>query len=251
MSKARPQMAYDVPDTYERLIAPRYAPVADALVALAAPTAGERVLELGAGTGLVTRRLVGRITAVDKYEQMLGHAQATVDAPNVDWRVGDYNEPLGFPPESFDLAVSGLTYVQDADAAVAELFRVLKPGGRLALSMWAPSYLELDLMNRAKAQLGDEPIPAPDPQAAAERLAGAGFAGVTVRALELAPEYASVDDYLDYRRGFGLPVGATEDGHRRFLEALGREAAAIARPDGSFRQGWRFALISAKRPAAD
>ena len=249
-------MPYDVPATYERLIAPRYAPVADALVELAAPRPGERVLELGAGTGLVTRRLVaqvvdGQITALDKYEQMLDEARKNVSAPNVDWCVGDYNEPLAFPDASFDLAVSGLTYVQDAPDAVRELFRVLRPGGRAALSMWATTYLELELMNRARAKLGVDPIPPPEPEAAARRMADAGFDALELRALELSPDYASVDDYIAYRRGFGVPLGADPDEHERHLWALADEVRAVTRPDGSFQQGWRFALIRAKRPAQD
>ena len=55
--------------------------------------------------------------------------------------MGDHNEPLALPDASFDLAVSGLTYVQDAPDAVRELFRVLRPRGRVALSMWATTYL--------------------------------------------------------------------------------------------------------------
>ena len=252
MTGLRPRMGYDMPEAYERLIAPRYAPVADALVERAAPHPGEQVLELGAGTGLVTRRVAplvgdGEVTALDRYEQMLDHARAVVTAPNVTWAVGDYNEPLPFPDESFDLVISGLTYVQDSADAVAEVQRVLRPSGRFAVSMWGSAYLELELMNKAKLRVGDDPIPAPDPAGVARRLAVIGFGDVEVEEIELTPEYDSVDDYLAYRRGFGIPVGSSPESHERYLQALGDEAAALARPDGSFRQGWRFALICAKR----
>lgn len=253
MAAARPQLGYNVPDTYESLIAPRYAPVADELVRLAAPRPGDQVLELGAGTGLVTRRVAplvagGTVAALDKYEQMLEKAREVVTDADVRWLIGDYNEPLPFAAESFDLVLSGLTYVQDTDEPVAEVLRVLRPGGRFALSMWGPAYRELDLMNRAKERLGDPPIPSPDPHGVIARLTAAGLEDVEVHELELAPQYRSIDDYLAYRRGFGVPLGSSPDDHERYLRVLGEEASAVANADGSFTQGWRFALIRARRP---
>ena len=53
---ARRGMTYDAPRKYARLIAPRHAPIADSLVRAAAPRSTDDVLELGAGTGLVTAR---------------------------------------------------------------------------------------------------------------------------------------------------------------------------------------------------
>jgi ubiquinone/menaquinone biosynthesis C-methylase UbiE len=61
MTKAAVRMDYDAPSAYRRLIAPRYAPIADALVAAAALRPGEQVLELCAGTGLVSSRVAAAI----------------------------------------------------------------------------------------------------------------------------------------------------------------------------------------------
>ena len=244
-------MDYNAPAVYEELIAPRYAPVADELVAAAGVLAGDRVLEIGAGTGLVTRRRAplvapgGLVVASDRSLAMLSVARrATGEAPVVFMEL-DYSERLPFPDGSFDVVVSGLTYVQDVDAQVAEIRRVLAPGGRFALTMWGAEYLELEMMSAAKRALGQPPIPAPQPDAVVARLEAAGFEQVERRDFELAPVYDSVDDYLAYRRGFGVPVGSEPADHDRYLEALGAEAKARCGPDGTFTQGWRFSLITA------
>ena len=65
MDRGRACMVYNAAETYERLIEPRYRPIADLLLEAAAPRATDRVLELGAGTGLPGRssaRCVGRRT---------------------------------------------------------------------------------------------------------------------------------------------------------------------------------------------
>src|SRR3954447_16448226 len=171
-------MAYDVPAAYEQLIAPRCAPVAERLVAIAGLAPADSVLELGAGTGLVTRLAAplvepgGSFLATDRSEAMLALAR---HAGGVRVAVADYGEPLEFPAESFDVVLSGLTYTQDSDETVAEIARVLKPAGRFALAMWGRDYLEFELMNAARRRVELDPLPRPDPDATERRLARAGF----------------------------------------------------------------------------
>jgi SAM-dependent methyltransferase len=253
-SSARTVTDYSAPSVYEALIAPRYAPVADELAAAAGVLAGDHVLEIGAGTGLVTRRLAplvqpeGVLVATDRSAAMLGIARETTGAGPVVFVEVDYTQSLPFPRESFDVAVSGLTYVQDVDEQVAELRRVLRPGGRFALTMWGADYLELRMMCNAKVALGDPPIPAPDADGVIARLIRAGLEPIERRDFELAPLYASVDDYIAYRRGFGVPLGAEPAAHERYLEALRAEAEKHRSADGTFTQGWSFSLITAECP---
>ena len=246
--RARP--AYDAPEAYAELIEPRYAPIAGALVAAARPQSGDDVLELGAGTGLVTKRVVGRVrslVATDLSPAMLDVARRSVQRHDTAFAIVDYNAPLPFLDASFDLVLSGLTYVQDEVAPLEEIARVLRPGGRVALSMWGASYHELRLLSDAVESIGRPPLPTPSPSAAVRRLGAAGFHSVTRGDVELVNEFESVDEYVAYRRGFGTHAGATPTLYRRYLEAIERRAREDEAPDGSFTLGWTLTLITAAR----
>jgi demethylmenaquinone methyltransferase/2-methoxy-6-polyprenyl-1,4-benzoquinol methylase len=111
-----------------------------ALVRAVAPRAGERVLDVATGTGMVAAEILRRchgctIVAVDQSEEMLAGARARF--PALEGRVQLVRaeaEALPFADASFDaLTVTYLLrYVDDPRATVAELARVLRPGGRIA-----------------------------------------------------------------------------------------------------------------------
>jgi demethylmenaquinone methyltransferase/2-methoxy-6-polyprenyl-1,4-benzoquinol methylase len=123
-----------------------------ALVSAVAPTAGERVLDVATGTGMVAAELLARadcsVVGIDQSAQMLAGARARfadVKGSRVELVEGEA-EHLPFADDSFD----GLTftyllrYVDDPRATVAELARVVRPGGRVAslefgVPPWAPA----------------------------------------------------------------------------------------------------------------
>jgi ubiquinone/menaquinone biosynthesis C-methylase UbiE len=92
---------------------PRYAPVADALVEASALRATDDVLELGAGTGLVTgraARLVRSLLATEASRDTLALARdAHRRQRNVSFALVDYSLPLPFLDDSFSVVLSGLT----------------------------------------------------------------------------------------------------------------------------------------------
>ena len=116
------------------------------LLALAAPAPGEAVLDVACGTGVVAVAAAqavgagGRVLGVDLADamvqtcrqraQQLGLGQAAFERMDA--------EQLQLPDAGFDLALCalGLMYVPDADAALRELHRVLRPGGRAVLAVW-------------------------------------------------------------------------------------------------------------------
>ena len=104
--------------------------------------AGARVLDLGSGPGLFADEMAqmvgptGCVRGVDLSESMIEIARARcADSPQVDFQIGDAIS-LPFGDGDFDACVSvqTLEFVADVDAALREIHRVLKPGGRLAVS---------------------------------------------------------------------------------------------------------------------
>jgi SAM-dependent methyltransferase len=103
--------------------------------------AGQRVLDIACGTGVLAREVASRVdgaglvTGLDRNEGMLAMARRI--APAVEWKAGRA-EQLPFPDASFDAVVSqfGLMFFDDRVQALREMRRVLKPGGRLAVAVW-------------------------------------------------------------------------------------------------------------------
>lgn len=114
-----------------------------ACLALLGDVAGRRVLDAACGPGLYAEELVRRgadVVALDQSPRMVGLCRERV--PQADVRVHDLAEPLTFLPDrSVDLALLALAveYVDDRVAALAELRRVLRPGGALVLSRQHPT----------------------------------------------------------------------------------------------------------------
>lgn len=128
----------------ETLVGPLFRPWAETLLDLARVAAGDRVLDVACGTGIVARLArqrignEGRVVGVDASAPML--AVAAEIAPEVEWREGDAASlPLG-DDDRFDVVVcqQGLQFFADKAAAVREMRRVLASGGRLVIATWRP-----------------------------------------------------------------------------------------------------------------
>jgi SAM-dependent methyltransferase len=180
---------------YERGFARLTAHTAGALLDAAGVTAGTRVLDVGTGPGVVAGAAAARgarVTAVDAEPSMAEAAARNV--PGLDVRVAVLPD-LPLPDGAFD-AVTGnfvINATGDPAAALAELRRVLRGGGRLALTCWsyppAPATgIGAEAIEAAGVPWPDD-IPVPPMRAYssldafAALLAGAGLAGVTARLL--------------------------------------------------------------------
>ncbi len=109
-----------------------------------APVSDERVLDVATGTGWTSRRVAARgaaVIGVDIAEGMLGAARAIAAeaGQEIDYRLGDA-EKLPFADGDFDAVIStfGVMFAPGQEAAVAELARACKSGGRLAIAAWLP-----------------------------------------------------------------------------------------------------------------
>ncbi|MEM1187892.1 MAG: methyltransferase domain-containing protein [Pseudomonadota bacterium] len=111
------------------------------MIAAAAVTTGDDVLDVGCGTGVLTRELTqhighdGSATGFDLSESMLGVARKR--CPDAAFKQGNVID-LPFDDQSFDVVISSfmLMFVPDPEKALSEMRRVLRPGGRLVVSVW-------------------------------------------------------------------------------------------------------------------
>jgi len=141
-------------EIYERFMVPAiFARWSRVLLEQVEPQPGERVLDLACGTGIVARTAAsmvqpgGEVFGVDFNPAQIATARS-IDS-SIDWREGDAAS-LPFTDQEFDLVVcqQGFQFFPDRVQAVKEIHRVLKPGGRVGISVWSsidklPGYLAL------------------------------------------------------------------------------------------------------------
>jgi SAM-dependent methyltransferase len=128
---------------YERTAA-QLLPAAHVVVERADPAPGERVVDVGCGTGnaaLLAAKRGASVTGVDPAQRLLDVARerAAADGLDVAFELGDAaGLPLPAGHADLVLSVFGVIFAPDPSAAAAELARVTAPGGRIVLSAWIP-----------------------------------------------------------------------------------------------------------------
>lgn len=122
-------------------------PVAAHIVDFADVRSGEKVLDVACGTGVVAITAARRramVSALDLTPELLEHArenERVAECGPIDWTEGDA-ERLPYADASFDVVLSqfGHMFAPRPDVALAEMRRVLKPGGRIAFATWPPEH---------------------------------------------------------------------------------------------------------------
>lgn len=179
--------------------------VAAQLVKHAKVHSGERVLDVGCGTGVVAvtaARAGARVTGLDLTPQLLERARenAQIAGVTIDWHEGDV-ENLPFEDSVFDIVLSqfGHMFAPRPEVAISQMLRVLKPGGTIAFATWPPE-LFTGRMFMITSRYAPPPPPglAPppqwgDPKIVAERLGAAVkdivFDRGTMRVPALSPQH--------------------------------------------------------------
>jgi ubiquinone/menaquinone biosynthesis C-methylase UbiE len=203
---------------YEGRWSRQLGPAQELLLRMADPAPGEEVLDVACGTGLVTlpaaRRVGprGRVVGTDISQGMIDEGLRLAQlagAGNIHFELMDAEE-LELPEDAFDLALCalGLMYVPDPVAALAQMHRVLRPGGRGVAAVWGPRSAcgWAEVFPIVDARVNSEVCPLFFQLGTGDTLAAgfrrAGFVEVTAERLSVPLPYDSDDD----------AVGAAFDG---------------------------------------
>jgi ubiquinone/menaquinone biosynthesis C-methylase UbiE len=208
---AAPPEAWDtIAEGYDRYVAPQEADLANEGLRLAALQAGERFLDVAAGTGglsLPAARLGAQVLATDWSPAMIERfeARAAGEGIEAEARVMDCHH-LDLPDDGFDVTGSqfGVMLVPDQPRALREMARVTKPGGRVLLIAYGyPTELEflqffVAAMKAVAPEfpgLPDDPPPlefqVADPQVLRQRLTDAGLKDIRVERTAERPAFTS------------------------------------------------------------
>ncbi len=219
-------------------------PVADA----AGLRPGQRVLDVGCGTGVHARAAArrvgptGRVVGVDPNEGMLAVAAGSPEP--VRWRRGTA-EALPFPDGSFDHVVSGfvLMFLTDRTRALAQMARVLTPGGRLTVTTWTalpttPGYAAMvDLLADTVGPQAAAALRAPfslGESAQLHDVLAPAFNDVTVHRIDGTAQFPSIDAWVHTDiRGWTLADTLTERQYETLLNTARDRLARFTRPDGT------------------
>lgn len=131
------------------------------------PKPGETILDLATGTGWTSRvvaRRGARVTGIDLGADLIAFAadEAMSEGLDIDYEVGDA-EDLPFADGAFDAVIStcGVMFASRPEAAAAELARVCRRGGRIALTTWLSDSTVFEMFTVMKRYMPPPPVPAP------------------------------------------------------------------------------------------
>ena len=218
-------------------------PCAARLVKRAGVRAGQRVLDVACGTGVVSvtaARNGARVTGLDLTPALLERARenARIAGVEVDWHNGDV-EKLPFGDQEFDVVLSefGHIFAPRPEVALGEMLRVLKPGGTIAFSTWPPEMFVGRMFVLSASYLPPPPpgvAPPPlwgDPNVGRQRLGAAvkdiSFDRATMLVPALSPSHHRVASEKVACATVRI-VAALKDSDPARLEQFRREYDALA-----------------------
>jgi ubiquinone/menaquinone biosynthesis C-methylase UbiE len=248
-------MTYSNPAAYEQFMGRWSARLAPLFTQFAGVQEGQRILDVGCGTGSLSRTLLASgkaisVVGVDPTEDYVSFARRGVPSSRATFQVSAA-ESLPFPDNSFDAAMALLVLQEfdDPGRAVREMARTTRRAGTVAASLWdfAEGMLMVSLFWQAAEAAAPEAVARRRAEHPPSRLGlqtlhelwiDAGLAEVRTACLELSQEFSSFDDYwLPFLTGCtplcAFAVAVNRETRGELANALRRIIPGV-RSDGSF-----------------
>ncbi len=249
---------------YPEIAAHLVADLGPVLVEVAGIQAGERVLDVAAGTGnaaLAAAAAGAQVTASDLTPELLeaGRLEAERHGLSLAWEVGDA-ERLPYDDATFDVTVSciGAMFAPHHQATADELVRVTRPGGRIALLNWSPAGLVGQMFAAMKPFMPPPPPGAQPPPLWGDEEHLRGLFGDRVADVEVSRRDLEVSLFpgaTDLRTYFARNYGPTITAYRNLGDDASRQAqldqalddlaARFRRSDGS--APWEYVVFTTTR----
>lgn len=247
---AKGQVVGSAAEVYEEFFVPAlFGQWAGPIVNAANVKPGDHVLDVACGTGVVAREAArrlgrtGKVVGLDCNDGMLAVARRT--APDIDWRLGQA-EALPFEDCIFDAVTCqfALMFFEDRGTALKEMWRVLKPGGRMAVATWdrlehSPGYAAMvTLLQRLVGQQAADALRAPfvigEPGLLSGLAEEAGIPEATVETRDGTVSFPSLDAWVHTDvKGWTLADMIDEAQFRTLLDAARRDLAAFVQADST------------------
>jgi ubiquinone/menaquinone biosynthesis C-methylase UbiE len=229
--------------------------------------AGERVLDVGCGTGAVARTAAprvgsaGRVVGVDTSVARIQVAESlpAPDGAPITWRIGDATA-LPDADASYDVVLCQqvLHLIRDRETALREMHRVLRPDGRLGLSVWQPmefspaflavaNAVERHLGAAERARFGGN-FSLGDEQELRHLIEAAGFTDVRIVQESKIADFASPDDFIQYQLNVNAERWSVTESHRAAILADMRAGLQRFVEDGRLRFPRGAHIATARRP---
>ena len=262
---AEGQVTGNAAEIYEEFFVPAlFSEWSARVVEAARLSPGQKVLDVACGTGVLARRAFervqpgGAVTGLDRNDGML--AVARRKASGISWLSGRA-ESLPFDEGAFDAVVSqfGLMFFEDQVKALAEMWRVLRPTGRLAVAVWGPldrfpGYAALaTLLDRLFgpqiAGALEAPFKLGDTGVLSSLFAKADIPGATISTPLGKVRFPSIESWVRTEiKGWTLADVLDDAQYETLQRESQKELATYVRPDGSVEfAGPAHVVTAAKR----